>query len=97
MNSALAAMLGLTLSIILIVKKVSPVYSLILGALIGGLLSGWGLQNTVTEMISGIMEISPAIIRILAAGVLTGMLVKQAQLPPYQKLSLKNLDRSEFI
>ena len=45
MNSALAAMLGLTLSIILIVKKVSPVYSLILGALIGGLLSGWGLQN----------------------------------------------------
>lgn len=31
MNSALAAMLGLTLSIILIVKKVSPVYSLILG------------------------------------------------------------------
>ena len=76
MNSALAAMLGLTLSIILIVKKVSPVYSLILGALIGGLLSGWGLQNTVTEMISGIMEISPAIIRILAAGVLTGMLVK---------------------
>lgn len=30
MNSALAAMLGLTLSIILIVKKVSPVYSLIL-------------------------------------------------------------------
>ena len=53
MNSALAAMLGLTLSIILIVKKVSPVYSLILGALIGGLLSGWGLQNTVTEMISG--------------------------------------------
>lgn len=96
MNSALAAMLGLTLSIILIVKKVSPVYSLILGALIGGLLSGWGLQNTVTEMISGIMEISPAIIRILAAGVLTGMLVKTG-LPPYQKLSLKNLDRSEFI
>lgn len=68
MNSALAAMLGLTLSIILIVKKVSPVYSLILGALIGGLLSGWGLQNTVTEMISGIMEISPAIIRNISSG-----------------------------
>ena len=76
MNSALAATIGLILSIILIIKKVSPVYSLILGALTGGLLAGWGLENTVTEMISGIKDITPAIIRILAAGVLTGMLVK---------------------
>ena len=52
MNSALAATIGLILSIILIIKKVSPVYSLILGALTGGLLAGWGLENTVTEMIS---------------------------------------------
>ena len=91
MNSALAAMLGLTLSIILIVKKVSPVYSLILGALIGGLLSGWGLQNTVTEMISGIMEISPAIIRILAAGVLTGMLVKTGAASTISETIIKKL------
>ena len=50
MNSALAAMLGLTLSIILIVKKVSPVYSLILGALIGGLLSGCAILNMVIDI-----------------------------------------------
>ena len=76
MNSALAALIGLVLSIILILRKLSPVYSLILGALVGGLLAGWGMQTTVGHMIVGVQDISKAIIRILAAGVLTGMLVK---------------------
>ena len=43
MNSALAALIGLVLAIVLIIRKVSPVYSLMLGALTGGLLSGKGL------------------------------------------------------
>lgn len=76
MNSALAALIGLVLSIVLIIRKLSPVYSLILGALVGGLLAGWGLEMTVSEMISGVKDITPAIVRIIAAGVLTGMLVK---------------------
>lgn len=76
MNSALAALIGLVLSIVLIIRKLSPVYSLILGALVGGLLAGWGLETTVAEMISGVKDITPAIVRIIAAGVLTGMLVK---------------------
>lgn len=76
MNSALAAVIGLLLSIILIIKKVSPVFSLMLGAILGGLLAGWGLETTVSEMIAGVKDITPAIVRILAAGVLTGMLVK---------------------
>lgn len=76
MNSALAALIGLVLSIVLIIRKMSPVYSLILGALVGGLLAGWGLETTVLEMISGVKDITPAIVRIIAAGVLTGMLVK---------------------
>lgn len=76
MNSALAALIGLVLSIVLIIRKLSPVYSLILGALVGGLLAGWGLETTVSEMIAGVKDITPAIVRIIAAGVLTGMLVK---------------------
>ena len=75
MNSALAALIGLILSIVLIIRKLSPVYSLILGALVGGLLAGWGLETTVSEMIAGVKDITPAIVRIIAAGVLTGMLV----------------------
>lgn len=76
MNSAIAALVGLCLAIILIIRKVSPVYALLLGAVAGGLLAGWGLQDTVSRMIDGVKDISPAIIRIIAAGVLTGMLVK---------------------
>ena len=76
MDSALAALIGLVLSIVLIIIKLSPVYSLILGAVTGGLLAGWGLETTVAEMINGVKEITPAIVRIIAAGVLTGMLVK---------------------
>lgn len=76
MNSAIAALIGLALSIILIIRKTSPVYSLILGAVAGGLLAGWGLETTVSEIISGVKDIAPAIVRIIAAGVLTGMLVK---------------------
>lgn len=76
MNSALAALIGLVLSIVLIIRKLSPVYSLVLGAVVGGLLAGWGLETTVAQMISGVKDITPAIVRIIAAGVLTGMLVK---------------------
>lgn len=76
MNSELAALIGLTLSIILILRKLSPVYSLIIGALVGGLLAGWGMPTTVAHMITGVQDISKAIVRIIAAGVLTGMLVK---------------------
>ena len=76
MNCALAALIGLLISIVLIIRKLSPIYSLMLGAVIGGLLAGWGVETTVTHMISGVKDITPAIVRILAAGVLTGMLVK---------------------
>jgi GntP family gluconate:H+ symporter len=64
------------LAIVLIIKKLQPVYSLMIGALAGGLLAGWGLNGTVEVMISGVNEITPAILRILAAGVLSGVLIK---------------------
>lgn len=75
-NSALAAIIGLSLSIFLIIKKMAPVYALILGAVTGGLLSGWSIQDTCGHMIEGVKDITPAILRILAAGVLTGMLIR---------------------
>ena len=91
MNSALAALIGLILSIVLIIKKLSPVYSLILGAIVGGLLAGWGLETTVAQMISGVKDITPAIVRIIAAGVLTGMLVKTGAASTIAKSIIKAL------
>ena len=91
MNSALAAVIGLLLSIVLIIKKVSPVFSLMLGAIAGGLLAGWGLESTVAHMISGVKDITPAIVRILAAGVLTSMLVKTGAATTIAKSIIKAL------
>ena len=91
MNSALAAVIGLLLSIVLIIRKVSPVFSLMLGAIIGGLLAGWGLETTVTHMIGGVKDITPAIVRILAAGVLTGMLVRTGAATTIAKSIIKAL------
>lgn len=91
MNSALAAVIGLLLSIVLIIRKVSPVFSLMLGAIVGGLLAGWGLETTVAHMIGGVKDITPAIVRILAAGVLTGMLVRTGAATTIAKSIIKAL------
>lgn len=74
--SALGALLGLILSIILILKRISPAYSLIVGAIVGGLLGGFNLSETVFYMVEGVKDVTPAIIRILTAGVLSGILIK---------------------
>ena len=89
--SAVGALVGLALSIVLIVRKLSPVYSLLLGALVGGLLGGLGIEATATTMVSGVKDITPAIVRILAAGVLTGMLVKTGAATTIAKSIIKAL------
>lgn len=74
--TALGAIIGLVLSIVLIIRKVHPAYGLILGAIVGGLVGGAGLAGTVTLMIGGAKGIMPAILRILTAGVLAGVLIE---------------------
>ncbi len=74
--TTLGALLGLAVAIILIIKKFQPAYSLILGALVGGLVGGAGLVGTVDTMMSGAQGIMPSILRILTSGVLAGVLIK---------------------
>lgn len=74
--SYLGAIAGLVIAIIGIIYKIAPVYSLILGAFIGGLLGGATISQSVALIISGSAGIIPAVIRILTAGVLVGVLVK---------------------
>jgi len=74
--TAWGALIGLILSIILIIRKIHPVYSLILGAVVGGLIGGFSLPDTLVIMLDGVKDITPAVLRILAAGVLSGVLVK---------------------
>lgn len=74
--TTLGALLGLAVAIFLIIKKGHPAYSLILGAFIGGLIGGAGLEGTVSTMIDGAKGMMPAIIRIITSGVLAGVLIK---------------------
>ena len=73
--TAIGAIIGLIIAIVLIIRKISPFYSLITGAVLGGLLGGLPLVETVSVIIDGVKDITPAIIRILAAGVLSGVLI----------------------
>lgn len=74
--TALGAVIALVVAITLIIKKVHPAYGLILGALIGGLVGGAGLTGTVNLMMDGAKNMMPAILRILTAGVLAGVLIE---------------------
>jgi GntP family gluconate:H+ symporter len=74
--STLGAILGLVIAIILIIRKVQPAYCLILGALIGGIVGGGGLDTTVSTMVSGAASMMSSILRILTSGILAGALIK---------------------
>ena len=74
--TTLGAILGLVIAIVLIIKKVQPAYCLILGALIGGIVGGGGLDTTVSTMVSGAASMMSSILRILTSGILAGALIK---------------------
>lgn len=74
--SSFGALVALIVAIFLILKKVSPVYGMLTGALIGGLIGGADLSETVNLMIGGAKGITTAVMRILAAGVLAGVLIE---------------------
>lgn len=74
--SAIGVLVALIVAIFLILKKVSPAYGMLEGALVGGLIGGADLSQTVSLMIGGAQGITTAVMRILAAGVLAGVLIE---------------------
>ena len=74
--STLGTTIGLVLAIALVMLRMQPAYALMVGALVGGLAGGGSLADTVTHAISGVQGMTPAILRILASGVLVGALIK---------------------
>ncbi|MBC2456963.1 GntP family permease [Clostridium beijerinckii] len=70
------AIIGLVIAIILILRKVNPVYALFGGAVIGGLIGGASLANTAQAIIEGTNSVMGAVVRVIAAGVLAGVLIE---------------------
>lgn len=71
-----AAIIGLGLAIFLILKKFNPVYSLFFGTIVGCLIGGMSLTETVGTLISGTQSIMGTAIRVLAAGMLAGVMME---------------------
>lgn len=69
------ALIGLALAIILILKKLDPVYALFLGAIIGALIGGASATGTIQIMIKGTQSVMGTVLRVLAAGVLAGVMM----------------------
>ncbi len=71
-----AALIGLALAIILILFKVNPVYSLMMGSIIGCLLGGMSLAQTTNTIVTGSSGVMGTIVRVIAAGVLAGVMME---------------------
>lgn len=74
--TTIGALIGMTVAIILIIKKVQPAYSLIFGALIGGVIGSGNLILTVDTMVSGAQSMISSVLRIMTSGILAGTLIK---------------------
>ncbi|MGR3204835.1 GntP family permease [Bacillus glycinifermentans] len=74
--NAIGAIGALAISIFLILKKVPPAYGMMAGALAGGLIGGANVIETTDLMIAGARTMIPAVLRILAAGILAGVLIQ---------------------
>lgn len=74
--TVLGALTALVVAIVLILRKVPPAYGMMIGALAGGVVGGIGLVDSVNLMMDGARGMIPAVLRILAAGVLAGVLIE---------------------
>lgn len=95
--TALGAIVGLIIAILLIMKKVNPAYALILGSVIGGLIGGASVKETVGLMMSGAQSMIPAILRILTAGILAGVLIETGAAKKIAETIVSKLGESKAI
>ncbi|MCE5219787.1 MAG: GntP family permease [Clostridium sp.] len=72
----IGAVIGLIIAIVLIFKKVNPVYALFVGAILGGVVGGASVGQTVDIIIDGTNSVMGAVVRVIAAGVLAGILIE---------------------
>ncbi len=95
--SAFGAVIALIVAIVLILKKVPPAYGMMAGALAGGLLGGVNLTETIELMITGAKDITPAVLRILAAGVLAGVLIELGSASVIADIIIKNIGKKRSL
>lgn len=91
------ALAGLALAIILILKKLNPVYALFLGAITGALIGGANLEETVSVLVSGTQSVIGTVLRVLAAGVLAGVMMESGAAETIAQAIVKKFGGSKAI
>ena len=91
------ALIGLFIAVTLILKKVNPVYSLFLGAIIGGVIGGGNPVQIVSMLTSGTQSVMGTVIRVLAAGVLAGVMMESGAAETIAKTIVKKMGESKAI
>lgn len=95
--TAIGAVVALSVAVVLILKKVPPAYGMLIGALVGGLIGGADLSQTVSLMIGGAQGITTAVMRILAAGVLAGVLIESGAASTIAETIVKKLGETRAL
>jgi GntP family gluconate:H+ symporter len=89
--SWIGALCGLGLAIILILFRLAPTYSLILGAIIGAFIGGANFQEAVQILITGTQSVMGTVIRIIAAGVFAGVMMESGAAETIAKVIVDKL------
>ncbi|MBO3443916.1 GntP family permease [Clostridium sp. CCUG 7971] len=95
--TTLGATIGLIVAIILIIKKFEPFYCLVFGALIGGLVGGANLVETVEYMAIGAKDMAPSILRVMTSGFLAATLIKTGAVEKISEEIIKLLGLNKAI
>ncbi|WP_280771223.1 GntP family permease [Salipaludibacillus daqingensis] len=95
--STLGTFLALIVTIGLILVKVAPAYAMMAGAVFGGVLGGLALTDTVQIMITGAEGMVGVVLRVLAAGVLAGVLIESGAAKKIAESILDGLGETKAI
>ena len=95
--TTVGALCGMVIAIVLIIKKVQPAYSLILGALIGGIIGSGNLVLTVDTMVAGSQSMISSVLRIMTSGILAGTLIKTGAAEKIAEVIVQKLGEKRAI
>lgn len=95
--TTIGALCGMAVAIFLIIKKVQPAYSLILGALVGGIIGSGNLVLTVDTMVSGSQSMISSVLRIMTSGILAGTLIKTGAAEKIAEVIVQKLGEKRAI
>ena len=95
--TTIGALCGMVVAIFLIIKKVQPAYSLILGALVGGIIGSGNLVLTVDTMVSGSQSMISSVLRIMTSGILAGTLIKTGAAEKIAEVIVQKLGEKRAI